>query len=762
MKRILILLWFIPALLIGQSYYHFSNAGDDDTGDGSIGDPYASIDKANTLVLSGDDSVVFKAGDTFYGTLTMSYSGTSGHPIVYGKYWTGDDPIITGLTTLTDWVDEGDGTFSKAITSQAQTNMVLVDGVQVAMGRYPNTGTTLTYESHSTNVSITDNQLTGDWAGGEIVISPSKWILNRASINSQVGTTITYTNLVGSNPTPEDGRYYFIQNAKATLDAENEWYHDHSGTTIYVYGDPAAKTIQVATRNRIISNNGFDYITFDNLDLRGSIERAVYCYGTTDNITFQDCSLSFAGQDGIYIAGSDQLIDGNTISDINQGGIVFGGGNDGVCTNNTITDIGMLIGQGWRGAYADGVYCSGTDATINYNTITNTCDEGVDGASGNVISIGYNLIMNPCMYIEDSGGIYFSGALGGTRTVQYNTVIGSLTRYLAGAVIVGIYLDEGASNVNVQYNTVANTYYGIQLHKASSNTVQNNNFYNHNYGIFLNAVSTAGSVTGNVIDHNIVVIKASSPYWSYLTTRAASPGNDIAGMGTINNNIYARPVDDNVKINYNQPSTGSTYATLAQWVSFSGHDAATTGSPTGVADSTKIDFYYNATAAPVLIDLTVAMVDMEGRKIAAVTDTTLAAWRSVILLEDPDPDPDPPDLPTVTTTDEDSWTYNSVAAYGGGNVTSDGDGTVSARGIVWNTTGSPTTSDSKTSNGTGTGAFTSKAIPLNNSTTYYIKAYATNETGTAYGAEIIIITTESSVVTSGGVVVTSGSNPVMK
>lgn len=95
--------------------------------------------------------------------------------------------------------------------------------------------------------------------------------------------------------------------------------------------------------------------------------------------------------------------------------------------------------------------------------------------------------------------------------------------------------------------------------------------------------------------------------------------------------------------------------------------------------------------------------------------------------------------PSLTTT-----AASSVAAYtasSGGNVTSDGGAAVSARGVCWNTSPNPTTANSTTSDGSGTGSFVSSVTGLNPLTTYYLRAYATNSTGTAYGNEISFTTT---------------------
>ena len=75
-------------------------------------------------------------------------------------------------------------------------------------------------------------------------------------------------------------------------------------------------------------------------------------------------------------------------------------------------------------------------------------------------------------------------------------------------------------------------------------------------------------------------------------------------------------------------------------------------------------------------------------------------------------------------------------ATGGGNATSAGSGTISEKGVCWNSSGSPTIADPHTSDGSGTGAFGSSLTGLFASSRYYVRAYATTEDGTSYGAEV--------------------------
>jgi len=88
-------------------------------------------------------------------------------------------------------------------------------------------------------------------------------------------------------------------------------------------------------------------------------------------------------------------------------------------------------------------------------------------------------------------------------------------------------------------------------------------------------------------------------------------------------------------------------------------------------------------------------------------------------------------LPTVITTMVTGIT--ATTASSGGNVTSDGGGTITARGVCWATSANPTTANSKTIDPGATGSFTSSIVGLTNLTRYYVRAYATNSAGTSYG-----------------------------
>ena len=95
-------------------------------------------------------------------------------------------------------------------------------------------------------------------------------------------------------------------------------------------------------------------------------------------------------------------------------------------------------------------------------------------------------------------------------------------------------------------------------------------------------------------------------------------------------------------------------------------------------------------------------------------------------------------MPTVVTAEVTEIT--STAAKSGGEVTNDGGAEVTERGICWSTNANPTLNGSHNASGTGIGAFTAMMNGLEANTTYHVRAYATNEKGTAYGLDREFVT----------------------
>lgn len=95
-------------------------------------------------------------------------------------------------------------------------------------------------------------------------------------------------------------------------------------------------------------------------------------------------------------------------------------------------------------------------------------------------------------------------------------------------------------------------------------------------------------------------------------------------------------------------------------------------------------------------------------------------------------------LPSVTTSSATNISYTSATIDG--TVTSDGGTNVTERGVVYSTMQNPTTANSKVVGGSGLGSFSCSLSNLQDGTTYYVRAFARNSKGTAYGNQIVFAT----------------------
>ena len=92
------------------------------------------------------------------------------------------------------------------------------------------------------------------------------------------------------------------------------------------------------------------------------------------------------------------------------------------------------------------------------------------------------------------------------------------------------------------------------------------------------------------------------------------------------------------------------------------------------------------------------------------------------------------EVPALTTTAISDIT--GTTATSGGDIISNGSSTIISRGVCWSTESSPTIANNKTIDGSGEGSFSSTLTDLKGETNYHVRAYASNNAGTAYGLEM--------------------------
>ena len=645
-------------MLFGVSHlfaanYYISNTGSDANNGRTAATPWQTISNVNTYFssFSPGDSILFKRGNTFYGTITINQSGTDGKPITISAYGAGAKPIITGFTTISGWTNEGGGIYSKLLSSESLTNMVTIDGKQFGMGRYPDNGF-LTYESFSANTSISDTELENspNWTGADIAIRKNDWTLDRGTITNHTGSLLTYnTNFTGSKQTPaRSGFGYFILNDLKTLTTYGEWYHNIDNGKFYMYfgeRDPLTKFVQIATINDlVISTVGHDYITLDNLNLIGSINNAVFFKKISstdidDYCKIQSCDISFCGKNGIELGqGAGFIVAGSTINYCNSYGIYSFYASQFTINDNKISNIAVIPGQSISDQGNGGIYFSCNNGIISYNKIKNTGYNGIfirPGTLGKSINISYNYIDSVCLVLNDGGAIYTNNDWDGIRTIDHN-IINNVIGNGAGAILQkslseGIYLDEYSSHLVVTNNTVANSgNSGIKLHKAHDNTIKDNTIFNCKTGIDMqNSSVIADYIRGITLSHNIFFAKTAEQSVLYFHTKN---NDDITLFGIADSNYYARPIDDNLLFKLSQPALGTIVKDLSSWQAFSQQDTHSKKLPFTITKLDDILFRFNPTKDAKTIPLDAKYKSVDGKIVKG--SITLQPFCSVILMKD--------------------------------------------------------------------------------------------------------------------------------
>ena len=438
MKRLLYGLLLLISIRATATNYYFSSSDGGDARTASQAQnpstPWKSLAKLNSFFanLQAGDSVLFKRGDTFYGSLTIGKSGSLGAPIVLGAYGSGSKPVLSGFTTVSGWTSFGSGIYeSNAVFAQAP-NVVTVNNALTAMGRYPNknasNGGYLPVSSFTSN-SVTSSSLTSspNWTGGEVVIRINRSVIDRNPITSHSGSTVAYTSPTGY-AIESNGYGFFIQNHIGTLDQAGEWYFNPSTKKLYVYfgvNGPTGYKVNAASVNTLVSASAKSALVFDNLRFEGANDKSFDISGGS-NISITNSELYFQ-QNAVYVNNCPSFkLDNCVIAYTNNNGVETVAASNYVVTNNTILNTGIFPGMGASdyGGYS-GLGLRGDNGIAQHNKIDWSGYIGLGFYGGLNQLIKNNVVSNFCFVKDDGGGIYTHGAQTGAssgRKIQNNIV----------------------------------------------------------------------------------------------------------------------------------------------------------------------------------------------------------------------------------------------------------------------------------------------------------------------------------------------------
>ncbi|WP_184496650.1 Ig-like domain-containing protein, partial [Algoriphagus iocasae] len=655
-----LLMFLLSSFSNATTYYFSSSLGDDSRSFSQAQNqntPWRSIQKLNSIFssLQPGDNILFKSGDTFHGTLMITKSGSSGAPISFGSYGSGEKPIITGFREIKNWVSKG-GNLYEAQIAEINTSLstVLIDNVLQAMGRYPNDNAAnsgyLTINSFSGGtIGSSGMQAPASMSGGEIVIRKNNWIIDRHYINWQSGSSVNY-NPAGSSYSPTIGFGFFIQNHPATLDKHGEWYYNKATKklSIYYQGNPALASIKVATVDRVINTiNSASHIRFNNLTIQGSNENLINL-DKSYYFTLENCQLEYVGKNAINTIMSRNLTVSNTlIANTLNSGINLGWDDRGTIVRNTqFYKIFNLPGLGQNGdMQGNGIFMSEStsDVLVEYNSFLESGFNAIH-FKGNNITVKNNYIDSFCFVKDDGGGIYtFTGYANTTftnRKIINNIIVNGIgamdgTKPFSASdfpYVKGIYLDLFANGIEIDGNTIGNvSSIGIFLNNSRNISITNNKIFNTGFSIYV-ARDHLNNLTRNItLKNNQFLNKVSNQVHLYVRSK----DNNLGQIGAFDSNVYSRPINENNSIRLETPGKNGVID-LQTWKDTYVLDKLSTKSPASY-DKNKMGidefilFDYNNSNSAKSIPLSGTYVDLKGKIQSG--SVSVPAYSSVLLLK---------------------------------------------------------------------------------------------------------------------------------
>jgi parallel beta-helix repeat protein len=541
----LLIVIILHSVQLSATTYYVSATGNDLNTGKNPAQAWKTLNKVNNLVPKPGDSILFRRGDSWSGSISVNMFGREDAPIVYGAFGSGPKPKIYGSEIIKGWTKHSGNIYKAAFDKEI--NQLFVDDEKMRVARFPNRGyVTISSVIDNKKFSSDDLPLGIDYAG-------AVWFGRTGYYHTPVHKVVTsMSGKLTLDDVPQkdlnEGEGFILMNKLTFLDEAGEWCYDASAGIVYLWlpkGDSP-----------------------DNYNIRGSIHKYGFYARSKNNIVIRDFEISqqaFAGIDfedsknwkiigndfvfpdayGINneSSGDNHFISKNKIAGANHLGIQLRIDFSEV-SDNEILQTGLFNNLGITGNgrfyFGSAVFIRGKKNILKYNRIIDVNYNGIFFA-GPENTVAYNYIKNICMVKGDGGGIYTTQPGSNPTTgsvVSHNIVINSVGNKDGFTSKVsfgeGIYIDESAHGVTVEYNTVYKTSNaGIKLHKTDGNIVRFNTIMDARYS--LQVLESSGS-TPAIISNNIMYSTSNGCVDNYeprqLFVRTSSPN------AILENNVY--------------------------------------------------------------------------------------------------------------------------------------------------------------------------------------------------------------------------------
>ena len=785
MKKLIFIPLLFFSLILSATNYYVKNGGNNSETGADDAHAWETIAKVNSFSFSAGDTCFFKRGDTFTGTLTPLASGNSGAYIVFGAYDSGDKPIITPNVDLGETWTVHSGDIWKATLGINPGNILTGSKKKIskindywmthtpADSRYGNIGAlALMAVTEAQQYSMKSNGDVYFWDGLDALYcyssgttyfrfrggeDPNDSTFYIAADDSKAAYLLNKAYIVLENLNFMGGEYGILFDGSGTHDcivrdckiesSNNEIRTINTCNNIEIDNNEITKNslstykpgcyTGTVTYPMAVYRHLYEFAKYRIDGLGGSsdnVDCGIKMYHRTDDMDIHDNTITNCVC-GIYIQGEDCNIYNNTFENASSFGIYFHTSSDGSSAyynyfDNTnfpfrfnYVDVG---GARTNYVYSNSIYIPDAGQAIYIYTST---------ASLSIIDVYFynnSFICKTGIALDNRYSAFPTGSTGFVFRNNIFSVSAYNTYGYAG-------MATNANLFDFTYNWMGGTYVGTSGIAAWATDASN---LNH--------------VGDTFWDH------ADPPDFTDIAgSEVIAAGTDVGIIYDMAGNVYLTP----------DPSMGSyeippVAPTLVELIDVWGTGGATTISseagtlqmlkktlPVNATDTTCVWRVVNGTGTATISITGLLTATSDGTVDARATanDGSEIYGEEEITISNQNPDAGPP----VVTTDG-IHSRTSISAVFGGEVVSESGGTVSARGVCWNTTGDPTTADSKTVDGSGLGVFESTLTGLKGNTTYYVCAYGTNIEGTGYGDPVSFTTPKITVLRAGGRRLTSG------
>jgi len=542
--------------------YYLSGSGNDLDKGTSPETSWRSIDRLNSQKLQAGDSILFRCGDTFSGEIAVKTSGTAKKPISYSAFGVGTNPIITGAIEIANW--EIAGRNIQVANFPKKVYNLFYQNKQQVLARYPNSGYLKIDGGLMSKLSFFDSELTQNedyWTGANIRFKSFDWEWRTSVVTQFTKNKITIAD--SSSNQLNAGWGYYFDNKLEELDSIGEWFYAEEEQKLYYF--PADKTnltngiLASIYENGFTISEGISYIEIRNLTIQMFHNSGIQAIGNNQEIRIKNNLISQIYLTGVLFGkhSTNCVVDNNRVVDNNGRGIFALEPQSMKITNNRVSRIGFIPGQGISGV--NGMVGIGignleekkainsriaNDNLISHNIVDSIGYGGIrmDGANS---TLEYNKVSHVMHCLSDGAAIYCWAT--GSNYTYNNTIRKNIvydvfgnreaTPSPEGIIANGIYIDNHCHQIRVEGNVMFNlTGSGVHLNSDSyENLVLNNTIYNSGTGLSISEWSKPNSTYGNNISGNIVFCKTPEQDAVVLENWLIPNTNSL---GVFSNNTY--------------------------------------------------------------------------------------------------------------------------------------------------------------------------------------------------------------------------------